>query len=127
MNCAPIFVNTRILILSFLPLRYCPYFCKHWNSDRYPFQHCHVTPIFGSTLVHLNSALIFVNIRILSLSFLTLEFCPYFIKHWNTAPIFVNIGSLILSFVTLEFWLDFCKRWSSDPILPNTEILALFY
>ena len=38
----------------------------------------------------------------------------------------VNIGILILSFLALEFWPYFCKDCNSDLILPNILILAYF-
>ena len=118
-----------MLFLSFLTLRYCPYFCTHWNSDL----------ILSNT-----------SDLILTLSFLTLEFCPYFIKHypskhWNTAPSFVLIGISTLSFLTLdsgptflnngivilyflilEFSPYFCKHWHCDFTLSNIGIQALF-
>ena len=38
----------------------------------------------------------------------------------------VNIGILILSFLALEFWPYFFKDCNSHLILPNILILALF-
>ena len=78
-----------------------------WNAVGYPSKHW-------------NSDLILPNTGILTLSFQTLEFWPYYSKHWHCDLILLNIGILTLYFQTLEFWPYPSKHWNWVQVLLQT-------
>ena len=123
---------------------FCPYFYTRWNFDvilpdtailalsvytlkflSYRSKHCNSGPIFVTQwnlhgpdpLKHWTSSLIFINIGILSISFETLEFWPFFLQ---TFELLSNPST------NWNFWPYFFTDWNFHLILPNIWILALF-
>ena len=84
-------------------MEFWPHFYKHWNSHLYLSNHW-------------NSGYILY----------TLVFRSYLSKHWYSGPVSINIKILFLSFKTLEFWPYFYRHCNSHFILPIIWILTLF-
>ena len=89
-------------------------FYKHWNFDRIP-SHFGILALFFTDW---NFQLILPSIWILALSLQTLEFLSYRFTG--------NIKILALSFHTVEFWPNIYILWFSHLNLQNIGILALF-
>ena len=109
---------------------------EHWNSGLIVINIGIL--IFSFYFNRWNFSPILTHIRILILSFETLDFWPYFCTHWhcfwphpskycNSGLIFIPIEIVILSFGTLEIWPYFVTHWNFDLIVPNIGILAIFY
>ena len=88
-------------------------FYKHWNSH---WIHSYFG-ILALFFADWNFQLILPSIWILALFLQTLEFLSYSFT--------ANIKILVLSFQTMEFWPNIYKHWFSDLNLQNIGILAL--
>ena len=89
-------------------------FYKHWNFDRIP-SHFGILALFFTDW---NFQLILPSIWVLALFLQTLEFLSY--------PFTGNIKIVALSFQTVELWPNIYIHWFSDLNLQNIGILALF-
>ena len=101
----------------------------------HPWKHCNSGPILlhigiwiSSSQTLVTSSPIFTNIGILTISFQTLEFWPFFFyKHWNSYLIHPQIGISGPIFYSLEFSPHPSEHLNSGPILTNTGILMLSF
>ena len=116
-------IDTLTLFLQSLQFLTCPStanvwilapFYKHWDFDRIP-SHFGILALFFTDW---NFQLILPSIWILALFLQTLEFLSY--------PFTGNIKIVALSFQTVEFWPNIYIHWFSDLNLQNIGILALF-
>ena len=78
----------------------CYVMSKQWDSGRFSVSTGII--ILFSQIVEFSGP-ISLHIRILILSFQTLEFWSYPFTHWNFSPTFINREILFFSFQTFKF------------------------